>query len=62
VDYLCADITKAKEQLHWQPKIKFHNLIKIMVDYDLRTAGIIPPGEGIKLCEGQWFGYNPAKK
>jgi GDPmannose 4,6-dehydratase len=53
-----ADITKAKKQLHWQPKVKFDSLIKIMVDYDLKSAGINPPGAGIKMCEGKWFGYD----
>lgn len=55
VDCLCADISKAKNKLHWHPKIKFDSLIKIMVDYDLKDAGIDPPGEGIKICNGKWF-------
>jgi GDPmannose 4,6-dehydratase len=57
VDFLKADITKAKKQLHWQPKIKFDSLVKIMVDYDLKSAGIIPPGEGIKICKDKRFNY-----
>jgi len=55
VDCLKADIRKAKKQLHWQPKIKFSSLVKIMVDYDLKAAGITPPGEGLKLCKGKWY-------
>lgn len=58
VDCLCADITKAKKQLHWQPKVKFETLVKIMVDYDLKSAGINPPGEGIKICQGKWFSHD----
>jgi GDPmannose 4,6-dehydratase len=57
VDFLKADITKAKKQLHWQPKIKFDSLVKIMVDYDLKDAGINPPGEGIKICKDKRFNY-----
>jgi GDPmannose 4,6-dehydratase len=57
VDFLKADITKAKKQLHWQPKIKFDSLVKIMVDYDLKSAGINPPGEGIKICDEKRFDY-----
>lgn len=57
VDYLKADITKAKRQLHWQPKIKFNSLVKIMVDYDLKDAGLNPPGEGMKICRNQGFDY-----
>lgn len=37
VEMLIGDATKAKNQLNWQPKTKFNDLIKIMVksDYDL---------------------------
>ncbi len=35
VDLLIGDPTKAKEKLNWQPKVKFEELIKIMVDADL---------------------------
>jgi len=33
---LCADITKAKTLLHWQPDINFRGLVNIMVDADLK--------------------------
>ena len=58
VDCLCADITKAKKQFRWQPKVKFEDLVKIMVDYDLKAAGITPPGEGLKICKGKWFSHD----
>jgi len=57
VNCLRADISKAKKQLNWQPKIKFDSLIKIMVDYDLEKSGINPPGEGVKICNQKGFGY-----
>ncbi len=49
VDYLLADPTKAKEVLQWEPKIKFHDLVRIMVDADLESLGIECPGEGKKV-------------
>ncbi len=38
VDLLVGDITKAKEKLGWQPKTKFKELVKIMVDNDLKRV------------------------
>lgn len=35
VDFLVEDITKARKLLAWEPKIKFGELIKIMVESDL---------------------------
>lgn len=57
VDCLCADITKAGKQLNWRPKVKFEDLVKIMVDYDLKGVGITPPDEGIKICSQKRFNY-----
>ncbi len=34
VDLLIGDATKAKKQLGWEPKVKFKELVKIMVDAD----------------------------
>ncbi len=48
---LVADITKAKGELNWQPKVTFKNLIKIMVDADMRAAGLKPIGEGDKILK-----------
>jgi GDPmannose 4,6-dehydratase len=36
VDELIGDYSKAKEKLGWEPKIKFAELVKIMVESDLR--------------------------
>jgi len=35
VDILIGDPSKAKKQLGWEPKVRFPELVKIMVDYDL---------------------------
>ena len=36
VDCLKGDYTKAKEQLGWKPEMNFEQLIKIMVEYDIK--------------------------
>ncbi len=38
VDILCGDAAKARKVLGWEPKVKFKELVKIMVDFDLRKA------------------------
>jgi len=48
---LVSDPTKAKEKLNWNPKIKFKELVKIMVDADLREVGLEPIGEGDKIIK-----------
>jgi len=34
VDLLIGDFTKAKNLLGWEPKVKFEELVKIMVNAD----------------------------
>uniref|UniRef100_UPI001E5D4E7E GDP-mannose 4,6-dehydratase n=1 Tax=Actinomadura soli TaxID=2508997 RepID=UPI001E5D4E7E len=36
VDLLCADPKKAREQLGWEPKVTFEELVTMMVESDLR--------------------------
>ena len=36
----------AKEKLNWQPRITFSDLVKIMIDADMRAVGVKPIGEG----------------
>jgi GDPmannose 4,6-dehydratase len=36
VDFLCGDATKAREKLGWEPKVKFEELVKMMVEADLK--------------------------
>jgi GDPmannose 4,6-dehydratase len=55
---LIADPTKAKKKLKWNPKIKFGDLVKIMVDADMRAAGLKPIGEGdsiLKKFSSRWW-------
>ena len=59
VDVLIADPGKAHSKLGWKPKIKFQDLVKIMVDADVRALGLEPPGEGdeilAKKFPGKWW-------
>jgi len=43
---LVADPEKVRKRLGWEPKIKFEELVKIMVDADMRKVGLEPIGEG----------------
>jgi GDPmannose 4,6-dehydratase len=38
VELLIGDPAKARKQLGWEPKVKFKELVKIMVDHDLNLA------------------------
>ena len=48
---LVSDSRKAKRILGWKPKITFEDLVKIMVDSDMRAIGSTPPGEGDKILK-----------
>ena len=57
VDFLQADIKKARRKLGWKTRTTFDELIKIMVDYDMKLIGITPVGEGIRSCKKKGFTY-----
>lgn len=57
VEHLQADISKAKDILCWSPRVTFDELVKIMVDYDLKFAGLTPIGQGIDICKSKNFLY-----
>lgn len=46
VNSLIANPAKAKKILKWKPRVHFQELVRIMVDADLRRAGLKPVGEG----------------
>lgn len=58
VDYLMADPSKAKRLLGWEPRIKFHELVRIMVDADLELMGLDKPGEGKQIIEEKFGGWH----
>jgi GDPmannose 4,6-dehydratase len=35
VDYLIGDSSKSREELGWIPRVKFHELVRIMAKADL---------------------------
>jgi len=57
VPALRADISKAKKELGWRPRVGFKTLVRLMVDADMEAEGLIPPGLGkrevIRLM-GRW--------
>ncbi len=57
VESLRADISKAKRDLGWQPRTTFTELAQIMCDYDMKLAGLEPPGEGMALSLRKGFSY-----
>jgi GDPmannose 4,6-dehydratase len=39
VEHLCADASKARRLLDWEPLVDFEELVKMMVDSDLALLG-----------------------
>jgi len=48
---LIADANKARRKLDWQPKISFSDLVKIMVDVDMRAIGLKSIGDGDNILK-----------
>jgi len=40
VDHLCGDASKARKQLGWEPRTSLRNMVRIMVETDLRVEGL----------------------
>ena len=57
VDHLQADISKTQKLLKWSPRIKFDELVKIMVDADFESQGLQPPGEGRVILQSKGFDW-----
>lgn len=51
VELLLADASKARRELSWSPRVTFKELVKIMVDSDMKLAGLGSPGEGKKILK-----------
>ncbi len=54
VEVLIADPTKSYKILGWKPQIRFADLVKIMVDSDLRALGLNPIGDGDKIIRSKF--------
>jgi len=51
VEVLAGDAAKAKNLLEWEPKIKFKDLVRIMIDADFKAGGLQAPGDGEKIIK-----------
>jgi GDPmannose 4,6-dehydratase len=40
VEELCGDASKARDVLGWEPQVKFAELVRIMLEHDLRDLGV----------------------
>ena len=55
--HLVANAEKARQMLGWSPRIRFRELVRIMVDADLEALGLSSPGEGKRVLQekfGSW--------
>jgi GDPmannose 4,6-dehydratase len=59
VEALLADPSRAQKNLNWKARITFSDLVKIMVDADMRAVGLTPIGEGdeilLKKYPDRWW-------
>jgi GDPmannose 4,6-dehydratase len=54
VENLVADTGKARKKLNWSPRVAFADLVKIMVDADMRAIGLKPIGEGDRVLNNKF--------
>ena len=58
VGLLRADPSKARERLNWESRVKFKELVHIMVDADMRAVGLNPIGHGREILESKFTGWH----
>ena len=61
VDRLLANTSKAQRELQWQPRIRFADLVAIMVDADMEALGLQSPGKGKIILQeklGHWHQWH----
>jgi GDPmannose 4,6-dehydratase len=62
VEELVSDPAKARKKLGWNPKIRFKDLVKIMVDANMRAVGLEAIGEGDEIIKNKfpnkWWGVD----
>lgn len=58
VDYLLSKPDKAMKALGWEAKIRFKDLVRIMVDADLELFGLESPGEGKRILDTRFSGWH----
>lgn len=57
IPLLLADPLEARRRLGWEPRVKFRELVRIMVDADLEAAGLAAPGEGARYLRDGRLGW-----
>ena len=57
VEALQADISKARRTLGWEPRVTFEELVKIMIDCDVRSVGLSSAGVGLAASRCKGFNY-----
>jgi GDPmannose 4,6-dehydratase len=65
VEFLLGDASRAREQLGWEPAIKFRELVRIMVDADVEAIGVTPKGAGRLILQekfGEWHQWSSVSK
>jgi len=55
---LLADAKCAQDMLDWTPRVKFIDLVRIMVDADMQLVGLGSPGEGQRIVNEQGNGWH----
>jgi GDPmannose 4,6-dehydratase len=62
VNELRADCRKAQKELNWNPRIKFKDLVHILVDAEMRRLNLISLGEGekalVRAYPDRWWNDN----
>jgi len=57
VEALQADIGKARARLGWEPRVTFDELVRIMMDCDVRSVGLEAPCQGLEASKCKGFDY-----
>ena len=62
VNFLLADASRAKKKLGWEPKVTFKELVRIMVDADMKMVGLVPKGDGEKILQQKGINWTKNKQ
>lgn len=57
VDFLQADISRARKILGWKPKVSFKELVQVMVDHDMMLNKLESPGRGLEAVARKGLGW-----
>jgi GDPmannose 4,6-dehydratase len=62
VDFLLADACKARNEIGWEPRVSFRELVRIMVDADMEALNLNPLGEGNSILQEKLGGWHRWQK